>query len=72
MLIANELIALLAGESRVLLLGQWLIRALIFKVDWGNIQYKKMDRFLILILHLRQLFSTFLTQSPHCDLLKKD
>lgn len=52
MLIANELIALLAGESRVLLLGQWLIRALIFKVDWGNTQYKKMDAFLILILHL--------------------
>lgn len=54
MLIANELIALLAGERRVLL-GQWLIRALIFKVDWGNMQYKKMDSFLILILHLRQL-----------------
>lgn len=42
MLIANELIALLAGESRVLL-GQWLIRALIFKVDWGNMQYEKMN-----------------------------
>ncbi len=64
MLIANELIALLAGESRVLLRGQWLIRALIFKFDWGNMQYKKIDRCLILILHLRQLFSTFLTPQP--------
>lgn len=43
MLIANVLIALLAGESRVLLLGQWLIRALIFKVEWGNMRYKKID-----------------------------
>ncbi len=64
MLIVNELIALLAGESRVLLRGQWLIRALIFKVDWGNMQYKKIYRCLILILHLRQLFSTFLTPQP--------
>ncbi len=64
MLIVNELIALLAGESRVLLRGQWLIRALIFKFDWGNMQYKTIDRFLILILHLRQLFSTFLTPQP--------